>query len=143
MRNASWLRFGSASGRLGSDMSTNLAATERSAQRVIPETRPAMAKADLKKVEMCDLRPEIGSSIRLARKSLDWTLKDLAREIVASTGKKEQDEAQLQRWEAGSERPQFDILFAVIAMRGPLVIALANLASDIQIETVITVRRSA
>lgn len=123
-------------------MSRTLSSTDSTAHRVIPETRPVMAKADLKKIEMSNLRPEIGAAIRSARKSLDWTLKELAAWIEDATGKRP-DDAQLQRWEAGSERPQFDVLFAVVAMRGPLVIALAALAADIRIETVIRVQRIA
>lgn len=50
---------------------------------------------------------------------------------------------QVSRWIEGKERPQLDAIFAVPALRGPLVIALAALAEDIDVSTTITVRRRA
>lgn len=100
-----------------------------------------MAKADLKKVEDA-FRKQVGECIARARKSLNWSLKELGGEIQKITGK-EPDTAQLSRWEAGTERPHFDALFAVTAFRGPLVIALAGLSDQIEVVTEIRVRRSA
>lgn len=54
------------------------------------------------------------------------------------------DGSQLSRWIAGTERPQFDALFAVEELRVPLVVALASLAGHgVEITTQITVRRRA
>lgn len=103
-----------------------------------------MAKADLKKVE-ADYRKQVGECIRRARKTVDWTLKELGASIEKATGRKPDsvDTAQLSRWEAGTERPHFDALFAVEALRGPLVIQLAGLSREIEIRTEILIRRSA
>lgn len=102
---------------------------------------PAMAKADLKKLEVA-LKQAIGRCVSQARKSLGWSQKELADAIERVTGEP-RDVAQLSRWEAGTERPLFDVLWAVEPLRGPLVISLATLSNQIEIDTVIRIRRSA
>jgi len=54
-----------------------------------------------------------------------------------------QDQSALARWISGVETPQFARLFAVQELRAPLVQALAELASDVEVTTTITVRRRA
>lgn len=55
----------------------------------------------------------------------------------------DRDPAQVQRWIAGTERPQLDALFAVDELRGPLVVALSELAGDhVEIETVVRIRKN-
>lgn len=95
-----------------------------------------MAKATSRKLNS-DFQAQIGGCIERARLLVGWSKKELA-------GVLEKDEAQISRWEAGKERPQFDKLWAVPALRTPLVIALAELAKDgIEISTEIRIRRSA
>jgi ribosome-binding protein aMBF1 (putative translation factor) len=108
-----------------------------SRHRLLPENGDAtMAKANLRKADE-DWRRDVGQAIKAASDALGWSLKEFA----AKVGK---DERQCARWMDGSERPQFDVLFAVAALREPLVIAIAALAgAGVSIETVITVRRSA
>ncbi len=53
----------------------------------------------------------------------------------------DRDERQVKRWMVGTERPQFDAIFAVETLRAVLVVALAELAHDIEVITEIRVRR--
>lgn len=96
-----------------------------------------MAKADLRKAEDDVWRQAIGRAIRSAVDAQGWSLKEFA----AKTGK---NERQCARWMDGTERPQFDVLFAIIALRSSLVIALAAIAGEgVEIETVVKIRRIA
>lgn len=98
------------------------------------ETPLRMAKADLRKAEMW--RERIGQAVERARLLRGWSLKELADHVG-------RDERQIARWIAGTERPQWDALFAVESLRGPFVIALAEVAGDIEVTTHITLRRTA
>ena len=114
-------------------------------RQLLEITSGVMAKADLKKLEI-NLKAAIGGAVEDARKSLGWSQKELASAIDKATGVQpgdERDVAQISRWEKGSERPQFDVLWAVEPLRGPLVIALASLSQQIEVVTEIRVRRSA
>jgi hypothetical protein len=55
----------------------------------------------------------------------------------------DRDPGQVARWISGVERPSFDVIFGVARLRGPLVIALAELSSDIDIVTQLSIRRVA
>lgn len=99
-----------------------------------PEMRPRMAKADLRKTEMPDWREQIGRAIERTRTLAQLSLKQFA-DLIG------RDERQIARWIAGTERPQMDALFAVESLRGPLVIALAELADEVEVRTTIVVRR--
>jgi transcriptional regulator with XRE-family HTH domain len=100
-----------------------------------------MAKADLKKVETT-FRADIGRVVAKARQSLGWSQKELVDAVELATAE-HRDVAQVSRWESGTERPQFDVLWSVEALRGPLVIALASLSDQIDVVTEIRVRRPA
>lgn len=102
---------------------------------------PRMAKADLKKIEV-GFRREIGRCVAKARKVLDLSQKELCERIEKATGEA-RDVAQLSRWEAGTERPQFDVLFSVEEFRQPFVIALAALEGSFEIVTELRVKRTA
>jgi len=93
--------------------------------------RPAMAKADLKKVEP-SWRTQIGRAIQRCFALAGLTQKEAAAKV-------DRDQAQVARWCSGAERAQFDALFAVEELRGPLVVALAELAG-VEVDTVIRVR---
>lgn len=54
-----------------------------------------------------------------------------------------ENQAPLSRWIAGTESPQFARLWSVPALRGPIVLALAELSETVSVETTITVRRRA
>src|SRR4029077_252856 len=113
-------------------------ADDRSAALLLrTDIRPRMAKADVRKAERREWREEVGAAIERAVGLCGWSLKEFA----AAGGR---DERQCARWLTGQERPQFDVLFAVDALRVSLVQALAELAGhDIEIETTIRIRRSA
>lgn len=101
------------------------------------DVRPRMAKASLRKADVADWREQIGRAIGRARILSGLSLKEFADAIG-------RDERQVARWIGGGERPQFDAIFAVVQLRGCLVIALAQLAdADITVDTIITIRRSA
>lgn len=111
----------------------------RSVQRALPpmpldrfETRQP---ADLNKVE-ADWKVQIGHAIQRCFSLAGLTQKEGA----AKVGR---DQAQVARWISGAERPQLDLLFAVEDLRQPLVLALAELAGNVEVQTVITIRRSA
>lgn len=96
---------------------------------------PTMAKADLKEREprwRADVGQALDRGIKLAGRNQKDTWVALGHN----------DGAQLSRWIAGTERPQFDVLFAVDWLRQPLVIALAALA-ELEVETTIRVKRFA
>ena len=96
--------------------------------------RKVMAKADLKKVE--DWRGSIGKAVARA-----FSLANVSqKEAAALLGR---DQGQVARWISGAERAQLDTLFACEALRQSLVIALAELAEGVTIETTVTIRRIA
>lgn len=100
------------------------------------EMRPKPAKADLRKAENVEFHAVIGACIDRARLAVGWNLNEFADAV-------RRDTRQVKRWIDGVERPQFDALFAVAVLRGPLVIELARLSEDIEVETTIRVRRTA
>lgn len=92
-----------------------------------------MAKADLKNLETW--KASLGTAVQRCFDLAGVSQKEGAA-LVA------RDPAQVQRWIAGSERPQFDALFAVDRLRQPIVIALAEIAGQgVELETVIRVKR--
>lgn len=82
-------------------------------------------------------RVAVGQAIDAARQLARLSLKEFAGVIG-------RNERQVARWISGAERPQFDALFAVEALRKPLVIAFAQLAGQaVEVETVVRVKRTA
>ena len=96
--------------------------------RVIPDIRPEMAQAGLRKAETVD----IGACLDHARRVAGWNLDELAHAL----GK---DARQVRRWIDGRERVQMDAVFAVPELRAPFVIALAE-RSGLDVVTTISVR---
>jgi transcriptional regulator with XRE-family HTH domain len=93
-----------------------------------------MARAHLRNAETADFREHIGRIVRRARALVGWSLKEFA----AHVGR---DERQVSRWESGQERAQFDALMAVEALRGPLVQALAEGATETgEVEVICEIR---
>lgn len=114
----------------------SLSHSPASSHRVIPDGPKTMARADLRKPEPADFRAVIGRCIDAARQTLGWNLEQFA-------GAVKRDPRQARRWLDGSERAQFDALWAVEELQGPLVIALAGLVDGIEITTEIRIRRPA
>lgn len=94
------------------------------------------AKASLKNLDETAWRRSVGGALSAAFKLAGLSQK----EVAAETGR---DQAQVARWVSGAENAPLGVLFAVEALRGPLVIALAGLADDIDVTTTISVRRRA
>ena len=116
-------------------MARILAKSSDSSHRLLPEARPVMAKADLRKADTADWREQIGAAIQRVKDARVWSLKEFADALG-------RDERQVKRWIDGRERPQFDVLFAVAALRQPLVVAFAELAgAGVEVETVVRVIR--
>ena len=107
--------------------------------RVLSEIQPEMVKASLRKSENDDFAREIGRCLDFARRSVGWTLDQLASELPPPEKAEKRDPRQVQRWIDGKEHCQLAVVFAVECLRGPFVEALARLAGCFQIET--TIRR--
>jgi transcriptional regulator with XRE-family HTH domain len=96
-----------------------------------------MATASLRKAEDVDYRAKIGEAVKkAARLAGDWSLKELAAHL-------KRDERQVARWLSGQERAQLDVLWEVEELRGPLVLALAELSQQAEVVTTISLRRIA
>lgn len=103
--------------------------------RLLDELPPAvMAKASSRNLNS-NFQAEIGRCVARARLLVGWSKKELAAAC-------DKDEAQISRWEAGKERPQFDALWSIAKFRAPLVIAMAELVDGVQVDTVIRVKVS-
>lgn len=103
------------------------------AHRLNQEKRVAMAKATLRNPENDAMRAEwrvIGAALDEARRAVDWTKDQLAKEL-------KRDEAQVRRWLSGAERPQADIVLAVEVLCQPFLVALAA-RKGCRVRTVIT-----
>ena len=98
-----------------------------------------MAKADLKNIEIDERKAAIGRAVTRARQLAGLTQDELAGEIAKALDRDRFDPAQVARWEAGKERPQFDALLAVEVMWWPVVQCLAAL--DKAVEVVTHIRR--
>lgn len=88
---------------------------------LLDDVRPKPAKAFLKTLENAPIAEEIGGAIERAVAMVGWSKKEAAGQMGV-------EPAQLSRWIAGTERPQMDRIFAVAALREPVVVALAQLA---------------
>lgn len=84
---------------------------------------PVMAKADLKNLEI-EWKRRVGRAVSRAFKRADLSQKEVAGLLNHS------DSAQINRWCAGTERPQLDALFAIDALQQPLVIELARMINQ-------------
>lgn len=112
-----------------------VSATPFDSQRTFCEERRRPAKAQLTLGDERENRAAIGACIDRARKALDWNLDELA-------DRTKKDRAQLSRWIAGTERPQFDALMvAGDDFWCELLVRLAKLSPALAVDTVI--RRTA
>lgn len=90
--------------------------------------RPRMAKASVKEVDGQWLQA-IGRAITAAISLVGWTKDEAA-------GKVDVHPSEFNRWCSGERRAQFDRLFAVEALRWPLVRSLAGLADAEVVEEI-------
>lgn len=110
------------------DMATTVATVAAPRHLLSPETRPRMAKADVRKPEIW--RHRVANAIERTKALSGMNLDQFAE----ACGR---DERQVSRWMDGKERPQLDAIFAAEALRQPLTQALAEMAGA---EVEITVR---
>ena len=101
----------------------------------IPRKSLVMGSEGLRKPLAEDLKRVIGQAIDRAIVLAGLTKQDVAFRMGYA------DQSALARWIAGVETPQFAKLFVLVELRGPLVIALAELADDAQVITEIRIRR--
>lgn len=114
-------------------MDSKVPAQSAPAHPVLPDIRPAMARAHVRSPDV-DWMAEIGAAIQQAVRDAKWSNKEAAARAKV-------DDAEFGKWLNGTRRPQFDKLFAVPELRKPLVIAIAKLAGEgIEIETSIRIR---
>lgn len=118
-------------------MSSSVAEAQPLRHRELPETANRMARADLRKAENEEKWNEsIGKAIERTRTLSGKSLKEFADAVG-------RDERQVARWISGGENPQLARIFRCAALRQSLVIALAELAEGVTIETTVTIRRIA
>lgn len=83
------------------------------------------------------LAVEIGQAVERAITLARMTKQDVAFRMGY------RDQSALARWISGVETPQFARLWMIEELRGPLAIALAELAECCEVETVVRVKRTA
>jgi len=116
-------------------MSSSLHPSPVGRHPVFPDMgRPVMAKADVQTPDV-DWLQAIGRAISHAVSAVGWSHKEAASHIAV-------DDAEFGKWLSGHRRPQLDKLFAVPELRQPLVLAMAELADGVVIETVVRVTRT-
>jgi len=103
--------------------------------RAVPDPPRKMLAANSETLRK-PLAEAIGSAIERAIVLARMTKQDVAFQMGY------RDQSALARWISGVETPQFAKLWQIEELRGPLVIALAELAECV-IETVVKVKRSA
>lgn len=118
-------------------MNRTITAEPNDSHRVIPETRPQMAKAHLRKTETENWRRAVGRMVEALRRSRGWTLDEFA-------GKLAKDPRQVARWERGEERAQLDALLAIEELHQPLLLVFADLVRHcVRVKTTIEIERVA
>lgn len=103
------------------------------------EIRPRVAKvgiSSLRKSESAQFSAQLGACIEQVRSVCGLTLEEFSDAL-------NRDARQIAKWIKAEERPQLETVLAVERFRGPLLIALAGLATDVDVRTTITVRRTA
>lgn len=93
-----------------------------------------MATANVR-VPDIDWQQQIGRAIQRAVALVGWSNKEAAAKVGT-------DDAEFGKWLSGARRPQFDRLFAVEALRWPLMLSLASMDDENEVETTIKRRRA-
>jgi len=99
--------------------------------------RPRMAKAHVRIPDTPtapDWMRAVGAAIARAVQFVGWSHKEAAARVGV-------DDAEFGKWLNGTRRPQFDRLFAVAALREPLLLALSGLVTGVEVVTEIRLRR--
>lgn len=116
-------------------MSESVNAQGMNGHPVLPDIgRPRMAKANVNSPDI-DWQEQIGRAIQRAVALVGWSNKEAAAKVGV-------DDAEFGKWLSGARRPQFDRLFAVEALRWPLILCLATMDDENEVETTIKRRRA-
>jgi hypothetical protein len=86
-----------------------------------------MAKANVQTPDI-DWQQQIGRAIQRAVALVGWSNKEAAAKVGT-------DDAEFGKWLSGARRPQFDRLFAVEELRWPLIVCLAKMDEENEVET--------
>lgn len=115
-------------------MSVSFANSTQAAPLRVPESGARTAKTLLRSAENPQ-HIKHGACMKKVMQFLGLSLEEFA----FALGK---DERQIARQMLGQERPQIEVVLAVDRFQGVMLIALAQLSSDIEVETVLHMRRS-
>lgn len=97
------------------------------------ESGSPMLKADLRKADINAWGVEIGRAVTRVRLLAGLSLKEFAVAI-------DRDERQVARWESGKEHAQLAAIFCVAAFTSLMVLALAEIANGVEIETTLRIK---
>ena len=119
-------------------MSGSLSQANLPTPLLVSEKPKKQAKAALKVLckSESDHYAQLGACLAEVQHVFGMTLKEFAAAL-------DKNESQIRRQIEGKERPQIEVVFAIQKFQGPLVIALARLATGVEVDTVIHVRRTA
>jgi hypothetical protein len=114
-------------------MGVSIADRSPARPRELPEMRPVMAKADVRKPENeTDRREKVGKAF--AQACEPWSLGELSQML-------KRDERQIARWKSGAERVQLDAVLGDERLWARFVVAQAQMKpSVVEVETVLRVR---
>lgn len=114
---------------------SSIAERARDAHLVLPEKARGVAKAHLRIPEI-DVKSLVGRAIQRAVSLAGLTNKEAAALVGVN-------DSQFGKWLSGNEPPQVHRVFAVPALRQPLVLALAECCESdgISVKTVVTLER--
>ena len=99
------------------------------------DLRPRMAKAEVKKVDP-EPRLLLARAIVRARSVVGWSQKEFAAAF-------HRDQALVNRWESGQDRPPLEEMLLHEALGLPLLKQLAGLVTAAEVEETMTIRRRA
>lgn len=116
-------------------MASTLAKAAVSSHPLSLDVPRRMAKADVQKMDI-DWAKAIGAAVERAIAMAGWSQKEAAAQIDV-------DAAEFAKWIKGDRRPQFDKLFAVEALQGPLILALGRLSQTTEVIAHVRVRMPA
>jgi len=121
-------------------MSSSFAQANLPTPLLVSEKRAKQAKAGLPDVRKAEIDAAFYARLGACMAEVQHVFGLTLKEFSAALGK---DDRQVQRQIEGKERPQIEVVFAVERFQPAMVIALARLATGVEVDTVIHVRRSA
>ncbi len=114
-------------------MADSLPRSAVSPQNRLPDKAERLAKAPIRKADDADWKVAVGHVVERTRQMSGLSLKEFSAAI-------HRDERQVARWEDGTDRPQFDAIYAVPRLRAFAVVAFAELANGVGVEVITEIR---